>query len=195
MEVNAARRARGQVASPALSTEGSRRQHHNDRRQERQGAGQGSQGTAIHTEAARLQGRGQLARGKACTTHMALDAATRSEAGHGQVTTLTLNTAGGGGPSSTLPRPSAEASRVGSRPAGHGKLQHRHPGGEVSKGMGQPARGGLHYAHGVQRSSQENGRLWAKGVAGFYHGREPSSASPQSSSGASRVGLGLAGHG
>jgi hypothetical protein len=53
----------GQGASLALSTEGSRRQHRHGRRQERQGSGQGSQGMANYTEVARLQGRGQLARG------------------------------------------------------------------------------------------------------------------------------------
>jgi hypothetical protein len=172
MEFNAGTRSEaghGQVASLALSTEGSRRQHRHGCRQERQGSGQGPRGRATYnssTEVARLQGHGQLARGGLHHAHGVQRS--NQERGRPLARHDTDTNHRGGAVVSTA---TAVVRSVKGWDKARRAWQTATPAlkWQGFQGHGQPARGGLHYTHGVQRSSQELGRLWASGVAGFLN--------------------------
>jgi hypothetical protein len=189
--VEEGRAGQGQSASSALSTGGSRRQHRHNRRQERYDSGQGLRGRTscnTSTEVARLKKAGAACKGRPQYAH-GVNTVTECKACYGQVASRALSTEGSC-------RQHRRGRRQERQDAGQGpqKMANYSTSNEGARlqGRGQLARGGLHNAHGSQRSEAGQG---ASGVAGIKHRREPSSASQRPSSRASRSGTRLARHG
>jgi hypothetical protein len=189
--VEEGRAGQGQSASSALSTGGSRRQHRHNRRQERYDSGQGLRGRTscnTSTEVARLKKAWQLARGGR-STHMEFNTVTKSKACYGQGASRALST-------ERSCRQHRRGRRQERQDTGQGPQimanYSTSKEGARLQGRGQLARGGLHNAHGGQRSEAGQG---ASGVAGIKHRRESSSASQQPLSRASRSRTRLARHG